>query len=410
MSDIYWPYTRDQNQIMRVTDDSDEVVSIAWDMIYVGIAMTNSARILENVSDSSDGQQGKAVDELRSIVGDTHVLLGKAGEMYTATATAIRDYGQAMRDIAPQINAAYEDADEKWRAYSSQPGDKDGRSYFLGLGKPEEGSAEEEEHKAQDEAKKQAYDDYVDAADVFDDRYDDWEDAWNKAVSAIEDAFDDDVKDSRWEKFKEFLGDLVEVLKWVGLVVGVLALIVGGPILAALAAVVAVTSLLATGILWLAGDKSFSDVMWALVDVIPFGKLGRLLEFGHAGKVLDGHMFSPSTYTKPFKAGEELIGNKSFKDAGLKLLTGKNGSDWKKVWVGEGSHFDMAAFRSRTSYFGGEKSWADNLLEYPIRAGGAALESLVTPVENVFKLNGYYAQVTGDEAWKDKAPVLKIFF
>ncbi len=51
------------------------------------------------------------------------------------------------------------------------------------------------------------------------------------------------VKDGFWDNLDGFVAGLQKVLSWAGLVVGVLAIIVGGPILALIGAVIGVFAL-----------------------------------------------------------------------------------------------------------------------------------------------------------------------
>src|SRR5690554_2773551 len=123
---VNWPSTPGGNEIERVSLSPDEVVSTANDMITIASRMKSAATTLQELANSDDGQQGKAVEKLRDSVGETWEILGDAGELYYDTADAIRTYGWAIGDvggIAEALSAAYTDADDKWSTYAGTDGD-----------------------------------------------------------------------------------------------------------------------------------------------------------------------------------------------------------------------------------------------------------------------------------------------
>lgn len=272
-------------------------------MQTTGTNMTTAAETLRAIANSEDGQQGRAIDRLRETVGDTHILLQRAGEMYYSTATALNRYATTMVETGPAIDSAFEDAKDAWTRYDGLEGDRNGTTYFLGIGEPEPGSPEAEAQAAQDQAKYQAFQDWMNAAADWDAQYDTWEEAWDAAVDGIEDAFDDDVKDG-WTEWLETLG---EILGWVGLIVGIAAMIIGGPIVAAIAAAVAVLSLAVTLVQAAMGDKTGWDITIAVIGIIPIGKLGKLAQSGRVGEFFGDTFasFRPSTYRKGIDAFRE---------------------------------------------------------------------------------------------------------
>ena len=72
------------------------------------------------------------------------------------------------------------------------------------------------------------------AARRFDGHYDTWDDAYDDAVNGLRDVNDDGVKDGFWDDALPFFETLVKVMEWAGLALLVLALVVGGPLIAAL--------------------------------------------------------------------------------------------------------------------------------------------------------------------------------
>lgn len=418
-----FPYTEQGRHICKFEGDGDATFTQGDEIWKLGNAMTLAASTLKTLADGDDHQQGEAVEELRSKVGDAHVQLDLAGKLYKPIGTALKGYGtEVTNSIQSLIDTKYQEAHDAWTLYQGLPGDKDGRSYFLGIGKPDEGSPEADQHEQEDQAKKQAWDDWIAAAGAYDSAYDTWEDAWTTAVNTIDDGFSDDLKDSRWEKFKEFLGAALEVLKWAGLVVGILALIIGGPILAAIAAAIAVLTLIGTLILAFAGDRSWGDVAWAVVDLIPVGKLGKLFQAGEKMKFVKemGKNFDPKTYKDGWDAlkkfpvdgfGKEA--SKTFKHGVTALLSGKNPAGWKKLWT---DNMDISKWVNAMADAGSKPNIFARTGERIIRFGGAGYEAGFTFANHVFKMQDWgttiYNGVTGGDAtsWRKSNPVTRFIF
>lgn len=414
----YWPMTQQQRTITEFHQDGSDINALGWDIWYLGQYMDTAADIMQKLADGSDGQQGKSVDKLREEVGDAYVQLHLASELYLPIGKALKDYGAEVRDtISTQINTRYQTANDAWVSYNSLPGERGGRDYFLGIGKPDEGSPEAEQHEAEDQAKQDAWDEWIAAADSYDAAYDTWETAWNTAVDTIDDGFSDDLKDSRWEKFKEFLDVALEVLKWAGLIVGILALIIGGPILAAIAAAIAVLALLGTLILAFAGDRTWGDVAWAVVDIVPFGKLGKLFQAGEKMKFVKelGKNFDPTTYKKGWDAlkrsnieGWGDGASRSFRDGLTGLLTGKNGPGWKTLW---NDNMDISAWRAAT-----DPNIFQRFGERGVRFMGVLYEGGFTGVNHIFKVQDWATTISNgitggsEESWRKSNPVLRVLF
>lgn len=435
----YWPYTQQNRQIREITQDGSDINMLGWDIWYLGLWMETSADTMKTLADSSDGQQGKSVDALREKVGDAHVQLALASELYMPLGQALKDYGSELRDtIKTLVNTAQGDAFEKWTTYTGLPGDKDGRSYFLGIGKPEEGSPEADEHETEDAAKEQAWQDWIGAAGAYDTAYDTWETAWNSAVNTIDEAFSDDLKDSGWEKFKEGFNWVADKLSWVAMGLGIAALIIGGPILAALAAVAAVALLAMTLVQFAYGDKTLADVGWEIAGLLPVGKLGKLFQKGQKMDFVkdglknfdvvrvnkttlpDGTTKTSLGWTPDNVYAKGWDGAKNFGEKGwgghsnspgnfaLRMLTGKDTDGWAAMAK---DNFDFANFRNRAN-----PHWADWALEVPIRGASTAFEGAHGVASHVFKLEGWHNKidnaVTGDDdtSWKNSHPALKFIF
>ncbi|SFS03215.1 hypothetical protein SAMN04487783_0725 [Agrococcus baldri] len=408
----HWPYTNQSRWIIEFEGDGDEIWTQGNEVWQLGYRMELAAGTLRELASGDDGQQGDAVDALRKKVGDADDKLTLAAELYKPLGTALKTYGNEVRNtIKSQVDTACQDARDKWNLYDGLPGDKDGTDYFLGIGKPEEGSDEEAEQEAKDQAKLAAWEDWEDAAGVYDTAYDTWEDAWEKAIGTIEDAFSDDLKDSTWEDWKGRINIALEILKWAGLVVGIAALIIGGPIVAAIAAAIAVATLVLTVVMALDGDGSWGDVAWAAVDLIPFGKAGKLFKGDKAGfardmfanfgtkqrVVTDGvTKIEPNVYQKGWSA---------VKDFGQ---SGANKTGWQK-WAGEGANTGWQDSVVKSITGKNISDWSDTADGMP----GSIYEMYHSKVGHYLKIEGWgntiYNQVTGDdrESLRNRNPVVK---
>jgi hypothetical protein len=407
-----WPFTNQMRQIQEFEGDGDEIWAQGNEVWQLGYRMKLASQTLRELSSGDDGQQGDAVDELRKKIGDADDKLALAAELYQPLGTALKTYGDEVRSsIKTQVDTRFQDAHDKWSTYISLPGDKDGTDYFLGIGKPDEGSEEEAAQEAQDQAKLAAWNDWEDAAGFYDDAYDTWEDAWEKAVETIEDAFSDDLKDSRWEDVKGVIDIVLEVLKWAGLVVGIAALIIGGPIIAAIAAAIAIATLVLTLVMAIDGDGSWGDVGWAAVDLIPFGKAGKLFKGDKAGFARD--MFvNFGTKSRVVKDGVTEIqpnvyqkGWAALKDMGNSSAT-KSG--WQK-WAGEGANTGWQDSVVKSITGKNLKDWGDTADDMP----GSIYEMYHSKVGHYLKLEGWgntiYNQVTGEErvSLRNRNPIVK---
>lgn len=384
------PPTPKGNSMIIMAGSPEDTAQHGREMNSLGWDMTFASNTMKAIAESSDGQYGKSIDTLREEIDDSYVMLNKAGELYRNVGRAIYVYGDEVVPIKAAADAAVESGEDLWAAYLALPGDKDGRSYGLVFNKkPDAGSDEEAEHEAEDAAKKAAYEAWEEQAKIFDAQYDSWESAWDEAEQKVREEFNDELKDGFWEALENFRN----FLSWAGLIVGILALVIGGPIFAALAAAIAVLSLVVVTIQLFNDDyRSWGNFFWAVVGVIPVGKVGHLFQKGNRGEFFKAmaNNFKPSTYSDGIKAMKNFKelgfqGNKGL-DAFSNILTGKN-----------------------------LESWGDALWKHT-NSGGFLFELGHSTLSNGFKIQGWYNTinnaVTGQDntSWKDSNPVFKFIF
>lgn len=253
----------------------------------LGDQMLTSADVLEDIKNrgiDEGGQKGAAIDKLKESIGDSYEILREAGELYEPVGPVIETYGTKLRTAQNMITFYVDQAQGRWDTYDALPGEVEPRGTG-GLFEPEEGSPEAEQNKEEDEAKKEAYDLFVESAESFDrwygsaDNEDSWEQIFDDAVSGITSGMSDSIKDSFWDA----IGDFLSVA---ALVLGVVALFVGGWVIAAIALAVGALFLFVTFMQYLNGEKSLTDIAFAALGVLPIGKLSNLTKLAHGGRGL----------------------------------------------------------------------------------------------------------------------------
>ncbi len=414
--------------IRYVEGDPDAVVARGIDITTLGDQMIASADLLQRVAEAQDGQHGKAVDKLRDVVGDSYELLRTAGHMYRPTGPIIRDYGIALREVQPTIRTRVDSCSSLWSTYASLPGAVEPRGTD-GPGQPEAGSAEAELQAEQDAAKRAALEAWEAEASAYDASFDTWESAFTSAANQIGDVLDDAVKDGFWDYVDKAVEWAQTVLAIAGIALAVLGMIIGGPIIAALAAIVAVVTLALTIYQAIRGDKGGWDVAMAVVGVIPIGKLGMLWNKGGAATFAKTALksFDPATY----KAGSSALGEvmrsgskwSTFMAQGdgiLSMAKGERGiSVLTSLVFGKTSDGTAEMFTQHFKNLAGERLLT-KVVAAPFAFGGAVFELAYTPFAQAVKYNGWWATLTGGESWKKQAvipdtpigdiPILDVFF
>lgn len=286
----------------------------------LGEAMLSSALVLQNIADSAlggDSMKGKAIDTLRDSIGDSHETLKQAGELYKPVGPVIKAYGDALEDVQPKIETAVNDAQDRYSHYISLPGDKeDGQSEeeggLLGIG------GTDKEEAAENQAKAQAYQDFIDKATAFDTHYDTWEDAFETAANGIEDQTAGSIEDSAWS-------DWADVLKVVGTIVAIAALCTGIGALVWLGVGIGILATAVTTGQVLNGEAGWADVGIAALGIIPVtkagnvaGSLGRMSLTGEKLGVAMLKNAAPSTTGLLKMADDSLIG--AWKAGGLSTV------------------------------------------------------------------------------------------
>lgn len=399
--------------IEPVEGDPSAIEGRGREIAQLGEAMVASARLLQRVADAQDGQQGKAVDKLREVVGDSHELLAQAGQMYAPTGPVIEAYGIALGDVQPTIRARVDNCASYWAAYVSLPGSVAPRGTD-GPGQPEADSPEAEAQAAQDAAKLAAYERWEEEAARFDSAYDTWEDAFDTAADRIGDVLEDKVEDGFWDHVDKFIEGVQFVLAIAGIVLAVLAIVIGGPIIAALAALVAVFALVLTLYQFFRGDKGGWDVAMSVINVIPVGKLGMLWNKGGAKTFLTSAVksFDPGTYKKGIDAFGDVMASgskwKAFVEGGDGILSVPKGQRGLDVLTGllmgkSTTQMDDLLVQHFTNLSG--QPLLVKVLGAPLALGGATFEIVHAVGVQGFRYNSWYSTLTGGTSWQKSVTV-----
>lgn len=275
---VFMPNSPKGRDIEHVEGKPESIITRGQQITELGEQMEDAATTLKRLKDSSvdgDAQKGKAIEALRDSIDDSYEKLFEAAELYKPFGPVITRYGHALDRCKPHIDRLADDCEEAWKTFSALPGEVEPRGAG-GFLQPEEGSPEAEERAEEDAAKKAAYEAWEDKAIAWDGWYDDWEDAFDTACDGISDATSGKIKDSFWSDFADVMG-------WVALVIGIAALIIGGPFLAGLAALAGLLYLVAVIGQYANGEADMADIALAGLTLLPFGKLAKLSTFTKFG-------------------------------------------------------------------------------------------------------------------------------
>ena len=284
----------------------------------LGEQMIGASDILREIGDGATEERGRSIEEIKKQVGDAHEELKLAGDRYKPTGTAMKAYGSAlesvqiaMRRIVQEAETAKQELDAKSSAAAtalSTADDAPDPAADDTAAAAANALLDEEATTAANAVgpAKEALDEQL---RLFDIEWDTWDKAYDDALSAVNEATEGNVSDDWTDNLAGVVEIVLEVLTWVGLALTIVALIIGGPIIAAIAAVVGIIALIGTLYLFAKGRRNGGDVGWAVVGVLPFGKLGKLFQ---KGKRLQGLAeFAKGPYTElvaPFRRIRALSG------------------------------------------------------------------------------------------------------
>jgi hypothetical protein len=320
--------------IEHVKGDPDAICTRGAAIGALGQQMLDSATVLEQIATRATAQQGKSIEQLVETIGDAYKQLREAGELYRPVGPVLVSYGDALASVKPKIDTHADTCETLWNIYDGLPGKVEPRGVG-GLFQPDEGSPEAEAQQQEDADKKAAFEAWEAEAEDYDADYNTWEQAFDDAVSGITDEMSGRIADG----WTQWLSTIKNALSWAGFVLGIAAIIIGGPIIGALAAIVAGLTLIIVVIQFARGEATWVDLTLAIIDVVPIGKIGGILADGGTWAAKGGKFGSEfvSQFTNVASKGgwDELLGlvknPKTFGDVAggfggvmTRLFTGKD--------------------------------------------------------------------------------------
>ncbi|GGU22995.1 hypothetical protein [Nocardioides albus] len=258
-------------EIKTVEGDPSAIISRGNWIETLGGMMDDCAQELQLIAMhdlASGAMDGKAVEKLQDKIGDSWETLREAAQLYQPVGPVIATYGEELQQWQPLIRSQVDTCEDLWAKYDGLPG---APTHILPGTEPEAGSPEAEQEQEAAQAKVQAREDWENAAETWDSYYDSWEDAYDVAVNGIGNEMAGTIEDGFWE----VLDDIISVLEYIALGLFIIALFVAGPF-AAIAFVISAAILLARAAQFCAGECTWQELALAALDVIPFGKFGKM--------------------------------------------------------------------------------------------------------------------------------------
>lgn len=268
-----------KNLIEHLRGDAGDVQTRGQQIVDLGADMAAAWTLIKRLVDDGAEMEGNAVDKLREVAGKVSEDLSKAADLYAAVGPHILTYGQALETAQAAIDPIVDDLVELWAAYYSLSEEADTAEGAVPREPDDDADADEQssydtahanavEKRRLADAKKDEWDA---RAGEYDTEWDSWYTAFDNASKNIKEGVSGKIEDSWKDDMRGALEFLSNVLAVAGIVLAVLAVIVGGPIIAALAAIVAVATLAVALTRKLAfNDGSWVDVAFGVIGVIPF--------------------------------------------------------------------------------------------------------------------------------------------
>lgn len=366
------PSPEKQLHIERVEGNPEDIVERGQKIEALGQQMIDTAEILRRIKTEvmgDGGQKGKAIDALKETIGDAYKTLDKAGDLYQPVGPVITAYGEALAECKEIINTAASECQTKWNAYTAAGGDKDGPtdpaeivdfSVLAGAGDGEPTFLQKQRAEANEKAAL-LYGQWETVAREWEGGYDTWENAFNDAVRDIKGELKDAIKDSFWSTLADFL-------EIAALVIGIAALIIGGPLMAALALAVGVALLAVTIMAKINGERSGTDIAFAVIGVVPFTKITSLTKLANVGAGSTKTVLKTATGIQALKgAGTQAAklakGQQVLHKAGLAAIFRNHGAaaGFRQLFTGSRTGFTQFHRGQKKLYEGLQYANARNL-------------------------------------------------
>ena len=276
------------HEISVVFGNASGIIARGREIEDLGAQMIGAAGVLRAIADDGVAQAGLSIEKIKEVIGEIDEELKLAGERYTPSGSALVDYGTVLDRVQDQMRLIVPRCQSAWDDYASARGGHDSVNHPLPSGYPGPApgatsapgpTPEQLEHQQEIATARgrmeDAYDDFIAEAARYDTQFETWEAAFDAASSGIGEATSGGIEDGFWDDVDGVVDGVLVVLQWAGIVLAVLAFVVGGPLIAALGAIAAIAVLALTIYQKARGDAEWWELGIAIVGVIPFGSLAK---------------------------------------------------------------------------------------------------------------------------------------
>ncbi len=251
----------------EIQDEATRISGIADDI-------SDQIRRLREIKDDDEILKGEYADGLRDSCGDVADDLERVHSRFETVGAELAGWWEPVQTARTKTWNALQDAEAAQQVIDANP-----EPGPASPGSPPATEDEKDDEEIRAGKVSGADGDLDDARTAFDSAMSDYDDKAKKVADAIKDASDDDMKDSRWDKFKnwvdanaKWLKKIADVISIVVTIVAVVALFCtpAGWVLALVAAV----ALIGVGIrfaLAASGNGSWADFALDLVGVLTLG-------------------------------------------------------------------------------------------------------------------------------------------
>ncbi|MFT4156849.1 MAG: hypothetical protein QM630_02815 [Microbacterium sp.] len=247
-------------ELRRIEGNGDDIAARGVAMQDLGDRMQKAANALQMIADGSIGK-GLSIDKLKGAASDVYSDLKAAGVRYSPSGAALAAYGNALAEVKSPMSRIVDDCEDSWVRV---------RIASTAL---EEATQNGEDTEAQQSEFDNAVIAWRSDRSGYDGYYDTWDAAYQAAKSGLKDANDNGAEDGWLDNALPALEVLGWVLMAVGVVLAVAACIIGAPWLLIAGAIVGLLALANTFALYKGGRADETDLAFAVVGVIPFGKV-----------------------------------------------------------------------------------------------------------------------------------------
>lgn len=289
----YMPSSPDGHLIEVLDGDAEEVATRGTQISDLGNTMSDAWRLISRLVEDGADMEGAAIDKVREIADGVSDDLDKASALYLAVGPHISRYAEDLRGAQDAITPLVTRLDRLWGEYYQLTRDADTAQGAVPWRQPDD-DAEQSERDSYDDAVEHAQQmsnqadgkkaEWDTAAAAYDDEWDSWHTAFTTAAQNIKDGVTGKIEDSWRDDMKGLLDFLADVLAVAGIVLAVLAIVIGGPIIGALAAIVAIATLVVQLSKFALGDGDWLGLTFAIIGIVPF--IGPAAKFLRSGNIM----------------------------------------------------------------------------------------------------------------------------